>query len=117
MSSIVYQIDKKSGAKYAFESVSYWDKEKKQPRSKRKYLGKVDPDTGEIIPSRGKTAKSVQEPEERSQDRDTLNMLHNEIGKRDKTIGELRRELDELTAKYEALVTTVQKIRVMVEPF
>ena len=50
MASIVYQIDKKTGIKYAYESISYWDKEKKQPRSKRKYLGKVDPETGEIIP-------------------------------------------------------------------
>ena len=37
MSSIIFQIDKKTGAKYAFESISYWDKDKKQPRSKRKY--------------------------------------------------------------------------------
>lgn len=52
MASIVYQIDKKTGIKYAYESISYWDKEKKQPRSKRKYLGKVDPETGSIIPSK-----------------------------------------------------------------
>ena len=52
MSSIVYQTDKKTGIKYAYESTSYWDKEKKQPRSKRRYLGKVDPETGEIIPCR-----------------------------------------------------------------
>ncbi len=52
MASIVYQTDKKTGIKYAYESTSYWDKEKKQPRSKRKYLGKVDPETGEIIPCR-----------------------------------------------------------------
>ena len=50
MASIVYQTDKKTGIKYAYESTSYWDKEKKQPRSKRKYIGKVDPETGEIIP-------------------------------------------------------------------
>lgn len=56
MACIVYQVDKKTGIKYAYESVSYWDKEKKQPRSKRKYLGKVDPDTGEIIPSRKEDA-------------------------------------------------------------
>lgn len=49
MSCIVYQTDKKTGIKYAYESFSYWDKEKKQPRSKRKYLGPVDPDTNEII--------------------------------------------------------------------
>lgn len=56
MACIVYQIDKKTGAKFAYESVSYWDKEKKQPRSKRRYLGKVDPETGEIIPSRSNAA-------------------------------------------------------------
>ena len=52
MASIVYQNDKKTGIKYAYESTSYWDKEKKQPRSKRRYLGKVDPETGENIPCR-----------------------------------------------------------------
>ena len=52
MPSIVYQTDKKTGIKYAYESTSYWDKEKKRPRSKRRYLGKVDPETGEIIPCR-----------------------------------------------------------------
>ena len=46
MSCIVYQTDKKTGVKYAYESVSYWDKEKQQPRSKRKYIGRVDPNTG-----------------------------------------------------------------------
>lgn len=59
MSCIVYQTDKKTGVKYAYESESYWDSEKQQPRSRRKYLGKVDPETGEIITKRaGKTAKS-----------------------------------------------------------
>ena len=56
MACIVYQVDKKTGIKYAYESVSYWDKDKKQPRSKRRYLGKVDPTTGEIIPSRKEDA-------------------------------------------------------------
>jgi len=34
MATIVYQKNKKSGAVYAYESESYWDKEKKQPRSR-----------------------------------------------------------------------------------
>ena len=42
------QTDKKTGIKYAYESISYWDKEKKQPRSTGKYLGRVDEETGEI---------------------------------------------------------------------
>ena len=49
MSCIVYQTDKRTGIKYAYSSESYWDKEKQQPRSRRKYIGKVDPETGEII--------------------------------------------------------------------
>ena len=112
MASIVYQIDKKTGAKYAFESVSYWDKDKKQPRSKRKYLGKVDPETGEIIPSRGRTVHSE---EKASEETTILPALYKEIEERDRTIKELRRALDEVTEKYNQLLTTVQKIRAMVE--
>lgn len=112
MASIVYQIDKKTGAKYAFESVSYWDKDKKQPRSKRRYLGKVDPETGEIIPSRGRTVHSE---EKASEETTILPALYKEIEERDRTIKELRRALDEVTEKYNQLLTTVQKIRAMVE--
>ena len=112
MASIVYQIDKKTGAKYAFESVSFWDKDKKQPRSKRKYLGKVDPETGEIIPSRGRTVHSE---EKASEETTILPALYKEIEERDRTIKELRRDLDEVTEKYNELLTTVQKIRAMVE--
>lgn len=46
MASIVYRTIK--GTKYAYSSESYWDREKKAPRTRRKYLGKVDPDSGEI---------------------------------------------------------------------
>ena len=112
MASIVYQIDKKTGAKYAFESVSYWDKDKKQPRSKRRYLGKVDPETGEIIPSRGRTVHSE---EKASEETTILPALYKEIEERDRTIKELRRDLDEVTEKYNQLLTTVQKLRAMVE--
>ena len=48
MSCIVYQTNKKTGIKYAYSSESYWDKEKQQPRSRRKYLGRVDPEAGGI---------------------------------------------------------------------
>ena len=45
--SIVYQTDKRSGITYAYESKAYWDSEKKQSRSKRTLIGRVDPETGE----------------------------------------------------------------------
>ena len=47
MASIVYRTI--NGTKYAYSSESYWDRDKKAPRTRRKYLGKVDPESGEII--------------------------------------------------------------------
>jgi len=57
MAAIVHQKDKRSGLTYAYESVSYWDKEKKQSRAKRRLIGKVDPQSGEIIPTDGRGRK------------------------------------------------------------
>lgn len=54
MAAIVFQTDKRTGITYAYESVSHWDKEKKQSRAKRKLIGKVDPLTGDIVPTRKK---------------------------------------------------------------
>lgn len=56
--SIVYATDKRSGITYAYESKSYWDKEKKQPRNKRTLIGRVDPQTGEIRPTDGRCRKN-----------------------------------------------------------
>lgn len=47
--SIVKYKDSRTGVTYAYESTSYYDPEKKQARPKRKYLGRVDDETGEII--------------------------------------------------------------------
>lgn len=52
MAAIVYQTNKKTGVTYAYESISYWDKEKKQSRAKRKCIGRVDSETKKIIPTR-----------------------------------------------------------------
>lgn len=52
MAAIVYQTSKQTGITYAYESLSYWDKEKRQSRAKRKCIGRVDPETKEIIPTR-----------------------------------------------------------------
>jgi transposase len=57
MAAIVYQKDKRSGITYAYESISHWDKEKKQSRSKRKLIGRVDDVTGEIVPTDGRGRK------------------------------------------------------------
>ena len=49
--SLVYVTNKKNGTTYVYESTNYWDKEKKQSRSKRVCIGKLDK-AGNLVPSK-----------------------------------------------------------------
>ena len=60
MASITYHRNKKTGAVYVYSVESYWDKEKKAPRNKQVCLGKLDPETGEVIPSKRRKKKLVE---------------------------------------------------------
>ena len=42
---------------YAYDQTSVYDPVKKQSRPVRKYLGRVDPETGEIISTKGKRGR------------------------------------------------------------
>ena len=55
--AIVKQYDKRSGITYAYEATYHWDKEKQQSRCKRKLIGRVDTESGEIIPTDGRCRK------------------------------------------------------------
>ena len=58
MATIVHQTDKRSGITYAYQSVSYWDREKKQSRARRTLIGRVDAETGKIVPTDGRNRKA-----------------------------------------------------------
>ena len=107
MSCIVYQTNKKTGITYAYESFSYWDKEKKQPRSKRKYIGRVDSDTGEIVTTRkrrsdaGESSDSIDE---------YIAQLKQTVREQRNQITLLNKELEALTRKYEKAVKLIGNI-------
>ena len=50
----IFQTDNRSGITYAYDSISRWDKEKKQSRSTRTLIGRVDAETGSIVPTDGR---------------------------------------------------------------
>ena len=52
--SIIKHLDKRSGITYIYDSQSYWDKDKQQPRSKRVLIGRLDPESGEILKTDGR---------------------------------------------------------------
>lgn len=50
--SRVFLKNKVTGITYVYECISFWDKVKKKPGSKRTCIGKLDSITGELIPSK-----------------------------------------------------------------
>ncbi len=55
----INHINKNTGVTYVYESISYWDKEKKQPRSKQTCIGKIDPISGKFVPSKRLTPQQA----------------------------------------------------------
>ena len=47
----IHQLNKTTGITYVYESVSYWDKKRKQPRNKKTCIGKLNPLDGSFIAS------------------------------------------------------------------
>jgi len=77
--ALVKQLDKRSGITYVYDSVSYWDREKQQPRSKRKLIGKLDLVTGEIVPTDGRGKhRSQQHNDNNPAKRGPVPMTHTE---------------------------------------
>lgn len=58
MPTIVKHYDKKTGRTRVFESTPHYDPVTKQSRPKRKYLGTLDSETGELIPSSGRRGRT-----------------------------------------------------------
>ena len=101
--SIVKLYNRERNVTYVYESTSYWDKDKKQPRSKRKLIGKIDPETGEIVPTSPRKKKTDHSEDEY---RRLYESAMKDIAQKDKRILELesllreyiKNELDALQA-------------------
>lgn len=110
--AIIKQTNKKTGITYVIDSESYWDKEKQQPRSRRKIIGKIDPITGEVVPTNrhqkrksaaeepASVSASVSTDDEAHMDRARIRELEKQVSKLQKQKDALLKELDLLTAKY-----------------
>lgn len=98
--AIIKQFDKRSGITYVYDSKSYYDKEKKCSRAKRTLIGKIDPNTGEMIPTdgRNKGAKSK------------TNTVSPELD-RDKRIQELEDENRQLKFQISAFKKEIERIQ------
>ena len=65
---------------YAYENKSFWDPELKRSRSKRKLIGRVDKETGDIVPTDGRCRK--RSPSYQAEDEDKYQMPKTMTGMR-----------------------------------
>lgn len=108
--SIIRQTDKRTGVTYVYESESYWDKEKQQPRSRRTLIGKVDAETGEVVPT-GKSGRKKTRAEEPAHSEVKPLDEHIEMLKqKDAIIKELKAENAQLKREKNEILSALQNI-------
>ena len=92
--AIIKQYHKDTHTTYVYKSESYWDSERKQARSKRKCIGKIDPETGEIVPTGRRGKKST---------KDTADIGSGEYAKLIELNEDAKKQIVTLTAKVDTL--------------
>lgn len=115
--AIVKQYHKDTGITYVYESESYWDAEKQQGRSRRKCIGKIDPETGEIVPT-GKRGRKKKEAVKTEYDDTQLREMtgkyervYAELVSLKEQLKELKAENDQLRRSNTKLTAALDKIR------
>ena len=104
----IVKYKNQSGVTYAYESISEWDPVKKQSRPKRKYLGRVDPETGEIISTAGKLG-SIQD----TKATDYKTLFENTSAALEKSqadLKQLKKEKEELAIQNQQLADLISQI-------
>ena len=101
-----------SGALYAYEQISEWDPVRKQSRSKRTLLGRVDEETGEIIKTTRKKKPKPKDGEPGEKVDSDFETLYNDATAR---IRELEKSLSELSSRNLLLQEENRKARKLLE--
>jgi len=99
--AIIHQYDKRSGITYAYESHSYWDKEKKMTRAKRALIGRVNTETGEIVPTDGRCRKDKikKEPDNNPDYKALYEKSEKQIASQQSLIASLQKEITVLKSR------------------
>lgn len=105
--AIIYQRNRSNNTTYVFESESFWDSEKKQSRSKRRCIGKLDEETGEIVP----TGKRGREKKENPQLAEITGTAEEKIAHLSKIVDEQAGKLAQLESRISVLQEENKRLR------
>ena len=113
--SVQYYRNSKTGRTYAYESTAQYDPEKGYSVPIRKYLGRVDPVTNQIIPSTGKPGRPVKPKPENQEDQSGLELRVGELEEKlhtaEQTIVDLGKEAAEARREKDRIINALKRIQ------
>jgi hypothetical protein len=119
----IVKYKNQTGIEYAYDQKSVYDPVKKQSRPVRKYLGRVDPETGEIIKTTGKRGRPPKDPEKKGKGADgagekdyraLYDMKCREVDSLQKELSKAAEERDRLSVQLSELKHVITAIRAQV---
>lgn len=122
----IRQYHKDTDTTYVYESESYWDPEKKQARSRRKVIGKIDPQTGDLIPTGKRGRKKKEADMEGTADLQKISLLYEDtkrtiqqqeltIASQKEEIRILKEKLSETEKQNRSMIQALKKIGTIME--
>lgn len=112
--SIVYQHDKRNNVTYVYESQSFWVPELKQPRAKRRLIGRLNPETGEVVPTKRRGQSKKNASDAGSETKSVEAKLTEENTRMREDVLHTKQQLQELTQTVKELKGQNEKLRVSV---
>lgn len=113
--SYVKYYNKKTRTTYVYEAHNYWDKASKTSKSIRRLIGKIDPSTGELVPTgkRGRPKKADTDyeftiPEHYSASIESE--TNEKINEKETMIKELRDEIWKLKEENRRLAAIIESV-------
>lgn len=108
--SISKSYNKQNGVTYVYEVYeNYWNKEKKRPESKRRLIGKIDPETGEIVPT-SRAKKRADKQEDGTQDyKVQYEETKKKVSQQEKEIAGLKDKLNSALSEELAYISMIEQ--------
>ena len=109
--AIIKQYHKDTDTTYVYDSKSYFDEATQKYKTKRKVIGKIDPKTGEIVPTgnRGRAKRSDNDTDSNKEKVMYENIKAEMLGLRNDNKA-LKEEIDSLNKRIKELTDIISKV-------
>ncbi len=107
--SISKSYNKQNGVTYVYEVYeNYWNKEKKRPESRRRLIGKIDPETGEIVPTSRTKKRTDKNDNDIQNSRVQYEEAKKKISQQEKEIADLKGKLSSVLSEELAYLSEIE---------